>query len=97
MLQKLSLKKRIVIVLVRTQEDLAKCDALIIPGGGESLCPPCSSFGVDGPLVCRVPARVNNDSAAGTLGGAAWTSSRVSQDKAGMGDVCWCDLTRAVY
>ncbi|KAI0959132.1 hypothetical protein AcW1_004048 [Taiwanofungus camphoratus] len=33
MLQKLSLKKRIVIVLVRTQENLAKCDALIIPGG----------------------------------------------------------------
>jgi len=33
MLQKLSLKKRIVIVLVRTEEDLQKCDALIIPGG----------------------------------------------------------------
>ena len=34
MLQKLSLKKRVVIVLVRQQEDLDKCDALIIPGGG---------------------------------------------------------------
>ncbi|OCH93257.1 SNO glutamine amidotransferase [Obba rivulosa] len=33
MLQKLSLRKRMAIVLVRTQEDLARCDALIIPGG----------------------------------------------------------------
>ncbi|KZT13240.1 SNO glutamine amidotransferase [Laetiporus sulphureus 93-53] len=33
MLQKLSLKRHIVIVLVRTSEDLARCDALIIPGG----------------------------------------------------------------
>ncbi|PCH41729.1 glutamine amidotransferase subunit pdxT [Wolfiporia cocos MD-104 SS10] len=33
MLQKLSLKSRMVIVLVRTPEDLARCDALIIPGG----------------------------------------------------------------
>ncbi|KAL6304127.1 SNO glutamine amidotransferase [Sparassis latifolia] len=33
MLQKLSVKRRIVIVLVRTEEDLHKCDALIIPGG----------------------------------------------------------------
>ena len=35
MLQKLSLKRRVVIVLVRLQEDLEKCDALIIPGGGK--------------------------------------------------------------
>ena len=34
MLQKLSVKKKVVIVLVRQQEDLDKCDALIIPGGG---------------------------------------------------------------
>ncbi|RDX41218.1 SNO glutamine amidotransferase [Lentinus brumalis] len=33
MLQKASLKRRVVIVLVRQQEDLDKCDALIIPGG----------------------------------------------------------------
>ncbi|KAI0782336.1 glutamine amidotransferase subunit pdxT [Abortiporus biennis] len=33
MLKKLNLRHRIVIILVRTQEDLAKCDALIIPGG----------------------------------------------------------------
>ncbi|KAH9950112.1 class I glutamine amidotransferase-like protein [Amylocystis lapponica] len=32
-LKRISLKKRIVIVLVRTPEDLQKCDALIIPGG----------------------------------------------------------------
>ena len=36
MLQKLSLKRKVVIVLVRQQEDLDKCDALIIPGGGAS-------------------------------------------------------------
>ena len=36
MLQKLSLKRRVVIVLVRQPEDLDKCDALIIPGGGAS-------------------------------------------------------------
>ena len=36
MLQKLSLKRRVLIVLVRQQEDLDKCDALIIPGGGEN-------------------------------------------------------------
>lgn len=34
MLQKVSVRKRIVIVLVRTQADLESCDALIIPGGG---------------------------------------------------------------
>ena len=34
MLQKLSLKKRVVIVLIRQPEDLDKCDALIVPGGG---------------------------------------------------------------
>ncbi|KAI0637544.1 SNO glutamine amidotransferase [Trametes polyzona] len=33
MLQKLSLKRKVVIVLVRQPEDLDKCDALIIPGG----------------------------------------------------------------
>ncbi|OBZ66655.1 putative pyridoxal 5'-phosphate synthase subunit PDX2 [Grifola frondosa] len=33
MLQKLSLKRRVVIVLVRTLEDLQKCDAMVIPGG----------------------------------------------------------------
>ncbi|KAI0773573.1 SNO glutamine amidotransferase [Fomes fomentarius] len=33
MLQKVSLKKRIVVALIRQQEDLEKCDALIIPGG----------------------------------------------------------------
>ncbi|THH17577.1 hypothetical protein EW146_g3258 [Bondarzewia mesenterica] len=33
MLQKLSVRHRIVVVQVRTPEDLAKCDALIIPGG----------------------------------------------------------------
>ncbi|KAH9928840.1 SNO glutamine amidotransferase [Fomitopsis serialis] len=32
-LQKVSLRRRIHIVQVRTPEDLAKCDALIIPGG----------------------------------------------------------------
>lgn len=37
MLQKLSLKRKVVIVLVRQPEDLDKCDALIIPGGGASL------------------------------------------------------------
>ena len=36
MLQKLSLKKRVVTVLIRQPEDLDKCDALIVPGGGAS-------------------------------------------------------------
>ena len=35
MLKKLSLKQKIHVVLVRSEEDLSKCDALIIPGGGE--------------------------------------------------------------
>jgi 5'-phosphate synthase pdxT subunit len=35
-LQKLSCQKKIVVVLVRTAEDLSACDALIIPGGGET-------------------------------------------------------------
>lgn len=34
MLQKLSLKRKVVIVLIRQPEDLDKCDAMIIPGGG---------------------------------------------------------------
>ena len=33
-LRRLSLKTPIKVVQVRTVEDLAKCDALIIPGGG---------------------------------------------------------------
>ncbi|PSS00607.1 hypothetical protein PHLCEN_2v4117 [Hermanssonia centrifuga] len=33
MFQKVSSKKKAVIVLVRTEEDLGKCDALVIPGG----------------------------------------------------------------
>jgi SNO glutamine amidotransferase family len=33
-LQKLSLKRKIVIILVRTVKDLEKCNGLIIPGGG---------------------------------------------------------------
>lgn len=39
-LQKLSLRTRIHVVLVRTPEDLQQCDALIIPGGGESSVKP---------------------------------------------------------
>lgn len=35
MFQKLSMKRRLHIVQVRTPEDLKKCDALVIPGGGE--------------------------------------------------------------
>lgn len=34
MFQKVSAKRKVVIVLVRTPEDLDKCDALVIPGGG---------------------------------------------------------------
>ncbi|KAG6907593.1 hypothetical protein DXG01_008313 [Tephrocybe rancida] len=33
MLQKLSLKRKIAVALVRTVEDLDRCDALIVPGG----------------------------------------------------------------
>ena len=36
MLQRSS-KSKVSTILVRTPEDLAKCDALIIPGGGEFL------------------------------------------------------------
>ena len=36
MFQKVNAKRRVVIVLVRTPEDLEKCDALVIPGGGTS-------------------------------------------------------------
>lgn len=35
MFQKVAAKRRVVIVLVRTPEDLSRCDALVIPGGGE--------------------------------------------------------------
>ena len=34
MLRRVSLSKPLVILLIRSQEDLARCDALIIPGGG---------------------------------------------------------------
>ncbi|THH29559.1 hypothetical protein EUX98_g4634 [Antrodiella citrinella] len=33
MLKKLSLKQKLTVVLVRSEEDLSKCDALILPGG----------------------------------------------------------------
>ena len=35
MFQKVNAKKKVVIVLVRVPEDLDRCDALVIPGGGE--------------------------------------------------------------
>jgi len=35
-LQKISCQKKLAILLVRTAEDLSACDALIIPGGGET-------------------------------------------------------------
>lgn len=34
MLKKVNVKHKIIVILVRTQEDLENCDALIIPGGG---------------------------------------------------------------
>lgn len=34
MFQKVSIKRKLSIVLVRTAEDLEKCDALVVPGGG---------------------------------------------------------------
>lgn len=37
MLQKVRISRPIVIVLVRQVEDLSRCDALIIPGGGTSM------------------------------------------------------------
>lgn len=36
MFQKVNARRRVVIVLVRTPEDLGRCDALVIPGGGAS-------------------------------------------------------------
>ncbi|KAJ7667095.1 SNO glutamine amidotransferase [Mycena rosella] len=38
-LQNLRLKRKIATVLVKTPEDLQRCDALIIPGGGRCDCP----------------------------------------------------------
>jgi 5'-phosphate synthase pdxT subunit len=35
MLQRLELKLRVTVIQVRTTEELSKCDALVIPGGGE--------------------------------------------------------------
>lgn len=35
MFQKANTKRKVAIVLVRTPEDLERCEALVIPGGGE--------------------------------------------------------------
>ncbi|THU80965.1 hypothetical protein K435DRAFT_694579, partial [Dendrothele bispora CBS 962.96] len=35
MLRPLELNRKVIIVLVKTEEDLGKCDALVIAGGGE--------------------------------------------------------------
>ena len=35
MLRRVSLSRPLAILLIRTPEELAKCDALIIPGGGK--------------------------------------------------------------
>ncbi|TFY62525.1 hypothetical protein EVG20_g6671 [Dentipellis fragilis] len=40
MLQKLSSKTKVMVTQVRTAEELAACDALVIPGGGESIPAP---------------------------------------------------------
>ena len=40
MFQKLSLQVEISVDLVRSVQDLQKCDALVIPGGGKLLIPP---------------------------------------------------------
>jgi glutamine amidotransferase PdxT len=46
MLQKLpAAQKKIRVDLVRTPEDLERCDALIIPGGGEPNPPPSAPRG----------------------------------------------------
>jgi len=36
-LQKISCQGKLTVILVRTAEDLSACDALIIPGGGETI------------------------------------------------------------
>lgn len=92
-LQKLSLRTRLHVVLVRTPEDLQQCDALIIPGGGESSV---KLLGAGLPsLVCHV--RIDYHCAARAPCWFAGASKRVREGEAGVGDLRRCDITRAVH
>lgn len=91
MFQKLSLKRRIHIVQVRTVDDLKKCDALVIPGGGEY----ARSSVVLYTQVVACLLRINDNRTARPIGRPFGTSTRLREVKACVGDVCGCDTSGA--
>lgn len=93
MLQKLSVKRKVIIVLVRQQEDLDKCDALIIPGGGASWSPKRRS--VTHKRSCNI-RRVNHHRPLGSTRRSARADEGVPQNEACLGDVCRRDPSRAL-
>ena len=88
MLKKVNVKHKVVVVLVRTQEDLEKCDALIIPGGGAIFVVQTviksESYNANLGFLCRI----YNYCSTGEACRIIRASSRVCVSKACLGDVC---------
>jgi SNO glutamine amidotransferase family len=86
MLQNVSGKGHLEVIQVRTPEELKRCDALIIPGGGLSISN-------DSCAVLTQPAipRVNYHRTTCTSIRVDRTSSGVRQDKSGVGNLRRCN------
>jgi hypothetical protein len=90
MLQKVSGKGHLEVIQVRTPEELKRCDALIIPGGGLSnllrRTHPCAV------LIPPTPfPRVNYHRTTRTSIRVDGTPSGVRQDKSGVGNLRRCN------
>jgi hypothetical protein len=89
--QKISGKGNLEVTQVRTPEDLKRCDALIIPGGG--LGPSISFPYVRAKLTVTTssPHRVNHHRAARASVRFDGAAQGVRQDQIGVGDVRRCN------
>ena len=88
MFQKLSVKRRMHIVQVRTPEDLKKCDALVIPGGGEFQRSLRHSTVIE---VVACLRRVDDNRITRPTSRPPGTSTRFREVKACVGHVCGRD------
>ena len=89
-LQRLRLKRRISVLQVRTREELDRCDALIIPGGG-ALYAALRLHRLT--AFCTPPNRVDHDRPTCSARGSTRTPSRFQDEEACVGDVRGGHLT----
>jgi len=94
MLQKISGKnRRLEAIEVCTPEELKRCDALVIPGGGLPISLPLPPFFFTAESVCAdfPRSRVDHHHAARASERVDGTPQRVCQDEAGVGDLRRCN------